>query len=566
VPPDNNSPVQKVDTSVSNVAGASDNLEPRPLDPNKPASASPIVNLGFGYQNAPLIAEIAPSPYSQIGISGIAQASGYILEEKLRELQGQGVNSRSLITFEEMRDNDPTCSAVFFILEMMVRKVDWRIEPVSENPDDMEAAAFLESCLEDMDNCTWEDVICDIISMFQYGFSALEIIYKRRLGPDQKEKENRSAYDDGLIGWRKLAGRAQTSLQNWVFDSEGEVLGFWQWPPLSGNRVFLPREKMMFFRTTKIKDNPAGRSLLRGAFTSYYHKINLERIEAIGIERDLAGLPLLYVDPDLLAVDATEDQRAVLAMYEKILKNVKVDQQACLIFPSIFAEGGGENRVYEFQLVSTGSRRQNNTDGIIKRYSQAIATVITADFILLGHEAVGSFALAEQKYDMFNIALGGFLDSIASVFNRDGIRKLFEINGFPTDRLPKLVPGELEKQSLSELSLSLMQLTNAGWLVPGGLADENFIRKVAGMPERMEIPPTPDAFQDDPTEQDYLAHPAYDQEILPVNTGQPAPKQSSNNGPPNPVGQSQGSGSTPTGGSMAKRKMVMPRVVYRDKK
>jgi hypothetical protein len=151
------------------------------------------------------------------------------------------------------------------------------------------------------------------------------------------------------------------------------------------------------------------------------------------------------------------------------------------------------------------------------------------------------------------------------VFNRDGIRKLFEINGFPTDRLPKLVPGELEKQSLSELSLSLMQLTNAGWLVPGGLADENFIRKVAGMPERTEIPPTPDAFQDDPTEQDYLAHPAYDQEILPVNTGQPAPKQSSNNGPPNPVGQSQGSGATPTGGGMVKRKMVMPRVVYRDR-
>ena len=565
MPPDNNSPVQKVDTSVSNVAGASDNLEPRPLSPDKPASATPQANLGFSGQNVPLIAEIAPSPYANLSVAGLATASGYVLEEKLKQLQGAGVNSRANLTWEEMRDNESTVSAVFFILEMLVRKVDWRIEPYSEDPDDMEAAAFLESCLEDMDNCTWEDVLCDVISMFQYGWSCLEIVYKRRLGPDQTEKENHSAYDDGLIGWRKLAGRAQTSLQNWVFDKEGEILGFWQWPPLSGNRVFLPREKMMFFRTTKIKNNPEGRSLLRGAFTAYYHKINLERIEAIGIERDLAGLPLLYVDPDLLATDATEDQKAILSMYEKILKNVKVDQQACLIFPSIFAEGGGDKRIYEFSLVSTGSRRQNNTDGIIKRYAQAIATVITADFILLGHEAVGSFALAEQKYDMFTVALGGFLDSIASVFNRDGIRKLFEINGFPTDRLPKLVPGTLENQDGKDLALSLMQLVNAGFITPGGLQDENHIRKVLGMPEKTEIPPTPDTAAD-PTEENYLSHPAYDTDLLMApNTGQPAPKQGNSNKPPNPVGQSQGSGATPVGSPTNKRKMVMPRVVYRDR-
>ena len=30
----------------------------------------------------------------------------------------------------------------------------------------------------------------------------------------------------------------------------------------------------------------------------------MERIEAIGIERDLAGLPVLYVDPQLLEADA----------------------------------------------------------------------------------------------------------------------------------------------------------------------------------------------------------------------------------------------------------------------
>jgi hypothetical protein len=436
-----------------------------------------------------------------------------------------------------MSENDATVAAVLFLLFMMVRKVDWRVDPFSDSDDDIEAAEFLESVLEDMDT-PWEDVLMDIISMFVFGFSLLEIVYKRRLGPENEDRKSRSAYNDGLIGWRKLAGRSQESIAQWVFDEDQEVLGAWQWPPLSGNRVFLPREKLMHFRTGNYKNNPEGRSILRGAYTSYYRKTNLERIEAIGVERDLAGFPVMYVDPDILADDASPDMKRTAAMYKKILKNIRIDQQAGVILPSEFNEKG--ERVTDLKLLSTGSRRQNNTDGIIKRYAQNIASVIIADFILIGHEAVGSYALAEQKYDMFNVALGGWLDSVAEQFNRDGIRKLFEINGFPTDRLPKLVPGQPEKQNLSEISLSLMQLVNAGMIQPGGIADENFIRKLAGMPLRTDIPPTPDT-SESPTKENYLSHPDY-------TTPMPGQEDGAGNQkPPNPAGQSQGSGATPTG-------------------
>ena len=511
-------------------------LEPVPLDPDKPASATPKVDLGYSSQARPVVDEITPSPMAELGVSGLWQASGFVLEEKLKQLQGAGVDSRSNIIFREMSDNDPTVSAVLFILQMMVRKVQWRVEPFSEEDDDLEAAEFLRSVIEDMET-PWEDVIMDVISEFIFGWSCLEIVYKNRLGPDNEDPTCRSAYSDGLVGWHKLAGRAQEALMQWVFDKDGDVLGWWMWPPLSGNRVFLPREKLMLFRTTNFKNNPQGRSLLRGAYTSYYRKTNLERIEAIGIERDLAGLPVLYVDPEILDPAADESSKANLAAYRKILANIRVDEQSYVILPSIFKEGatgGAGQRIYELSLLSTGSRRQNNTDGIIKRYAQNIATVIAADFILLGHEAVGSFALAEQKYDMFTIALGGFLNSIAAVFRRDGIMKLFRINGFPTDRLPKLVPGELEKQDVSELALAIMQISNTGFITPGGMQDENFFRKLMGMPQRTTVPPTPTT-NEPLDDENYLSHP----DMAPVQEETPDKNM-------NPQGKSAGSGATQT--------------------
>ena len=57
------------------------------------------------------------------------------------------------------------------------------------------------------------------------------------------------------------------------------------------------------------------------------------------------------------------------------------------------------------------------TGPIIERHSRHIAMTAMADFILLGHEAVGSFALADSKTDLFGVALGGLFTS-ESMFHR----------------------------------------------------------------------------------------------------------------------------------------------------
>ena len=80
--------------------------------------------------------------------------------------------------------------------------------------------------------------------------------------------------------------------KRWIFDTSGGVQGIVQLAPPYYQNVTLPIEKCLLFRTTTVKGNPEGRSMLRNAYRPWYMKKRIEEFEAIGVERDLAGLPV----------------------------------------------------------------------------------------------------------------------------------------------------------------------------------------------------------------------------------------------------------------------------------
>src|SRR5262252_9063425 len=105
-----------------------------------------------------------------------------------------------------------------------------------------------------------------------------------------------------------------------------------------------------------------------------------------------------------------------------------------------------------------------------------------ADVIFLGHEAVGSFALASSKTRTMAMALGGFLLVIADVFNRHAIPLVWRLNAFPPERMPVLTHGDVESVDLKELG---QFITAYGRIKGFDLTDmENHIRVLAGFPER----------------------------------------------------------------------------------
>jgi len=424
-------------------------------------------------------------PVEVIGRTGLAQYGGYLNEEFLKDLQ----SGRSVRVFREMRDNDPTTGAVLFAILNTVSQVDWWVEASGTDPEDIQAKDFLESCIADLDT-PWSMMVKDILfSVIPFGFNIREIVYKRRLGQDIEDLRHRSRFADGLIGWRKMPLRSCDSIQlnggRWDFDLETQIMkGVYQIPAPDFKMRYIPKEKFLLFRATTEKDNPEGRSCLRSAYRPWYFLKKIEVFEAIGVERDLAGYPMLQLPPEWLMPSASPEIKSMVEEYKKMIINVRRDEQEGLILPMMRDANG--NEMVKFQLLSAGGTRQFNTNDIIQRKKQEIATSFLADFILLGHEKTGSFALADSKTALFAVAIGAFLDEIRDVFNMDAIPKLFNFNkgNLRVRELPKLCHGDVETQDLVQLGDYLTKLTGAGASFFPDAKLENWFRKQAGIPEK----------------------------------------------------------------------------------
>lgn len=412
--------------------------------------------------------------FSEIGNTGLNRQGGIVHEEYLPQLYGE----KGVKVFKEMSSNDPVVGAILFTIDMLLRGVEWTIEAAEEGGEAEDDKTFLEECMDDMED-TWEDFISEVLSMLVYGWSFHEIVYRRRL------EDEGSKHDDGKIGWRYFPIRAQETLFEWIWNEQtGDLIGFSQQPPPDYNKRVIPMEKGLLFRTSAHKDNPEGKSILRNAYRAWYFKKKIEEIEGVGIERDLAGLPCAWVPPELLRDDADPDQKSILAEIKNIVKNVRRDEQEGMIFPLLYDDKG--NKVFDFMLMSTGGTRQFDTDRIIARYEQRIAMSALADFILLGHENVGSFALSSDKTDLFAVALGAWLDAIAAVINRQAVPKLFKLNGMERDKYPTLKHEDIESPELTEIADYVSKMSAIGMPLLPDERLENHLRKIAGLPERDE--------------------------------------------------------------------------------
>lgn len=404
--------------------------------------------------------------FKQIGTSGLRRQGPYVYEEFIPELR----YPYACKVYQEMSDNDPVIGSILYLAEMLIRGTAWSVEPASQSAEDIEAAKFLESCMHDMD-MSWANTICEILSMLTYGFSFHEQVYKVRRGPDEKSGRYKSKYSDGRIGWRRLPIRAQVSWHEWEFNDEGDVTAFIQCAEPDYKIRRIPMSKGLLFRTRISRDNPEGKSLLRNAYRPWFFKKHFEEIEGIGIERDLAGFPVLTA-PESIDLWNEEDPRmvALKASAETLVASVRRDAEEGVLLP----------HGWELKLLTSGSSRQIDIGQTIDRYDNRIAITMLSDIILIGNNKAGSFALADTKQSMLAAALQAQLQNIADVFNSKAVPDLFAYNSFNVTDLPKIVPGQIQTPSLKELALVLRAM---GLNIAGDMKLQNYLRHILGMPD-----------------------------------------------------------------------------------
>jgi phage gp29-like protein len=412
------------------------------------------------------------SDMGEVGRSGLQISTGIVNEEFLVQLRG--VNGRKIL--REMGDNDPIIGGTILAFTEVLASYEWGVEaPEEATPQETEAADFTEECRGDMSD-DWSTILAGAMSMCIYGWSYHEIVYKRRQGPSDKPSEN-SQFTDGRIGWRKWAPRAQSSLDSWVMDEEGGIQGMKQ--QTDDGTFVIPIEKSLLFRVRAANNNPEGRPLIRNAYRPWFFKKRIEEIEAIGIERDLAGLPVIHVPIGYLSPNATQQEKAVVTAMQNMVNNIKRNEVEGVVFPRAIDEKG--NHLFELELLSTGGSRQFDTDKIIARYNQQIAISMLADFLMLGHEAVGSKSLGVSKIDLWKQAVESLGKAICAVVNQHAIPRLLRLNGIMVERMPKLTFAAGDNTDLSALGTFLKSAVDAGILIPDRDIEDH-IRDLADLP------------------------------------------------------------------------------------
>lgn len=396
----------------------------------------------------------------EVGAIGLKRSVGFIHEEFLAELSG----IRGVDVFKQMSNNDAVVGALLFAIKMLISQVPWHAQRVSDNQVDIDAADFLAWNMHHMEQ-SWYETISEILSFLVFGWALVEEVIMRR--------------DDNRIVWKKLPLRAQDTLLDWVYEDDTDhLIAMKQNPPPTYRTREVPLNISMLFRADHYKNNPEGRSILRTAYRDWYFKTHTENIEGIGLERDLAGIPVAKIPGRILNSDKITD-KAIVSRVEDILKKIKNNEEAYILTSS---DVDKETKVpkYEFSLLGTAGRRLFDTTKIIDRRSKATAMSVLADFLFLGQGEKGSHALASSKTKLFSTAIGSWLDSIAGVFNRGGIPRLFEKNVFPgIKELPELKHGDIETPDLEILGKFIGTLAAAG--IQFSEEDEQTLKNLAGL-------------------------------------------------------------------------------------
>lgn len=422
----------------------------------------------------------AQNRYGEIGVaSDYSPNWGLRMDEFLPDLRGQ----LGIKRYREMSSNDAVIGAVLSAMDLMLRSTPLRIEGGSE-----EARDLVDYCLHNMEDKTFEMTLSDILSFLPYGFSLFEIVARP---PSQHPK--------GWVTLKKLAPRAQWTIDRFETAPNGDILGVWQTAVVSSG--YIPYSKLLHFRTASRQNDPAGVSVLRNAYLSWYFCRRIQEIEAVAIERELNGLPLVRIPSAYLSPDATEAHKAFVSKISGIARDVRRNEMGYLVIPSdVYEDADGklsDVRMVEFELIASQGKRDISTHEVIVRYQQDMARSALADFVTLGTNDRGSFAMAKAKADIFMQALTGYLAAIASVLNRSLVPKLMAWNGMSTDDAPQITFGRVAPVDLDQLGFYIQSLTGAGIdLTDGDTRD--FIRAAAGFPKVDAEPPA--LVQDTPGE------------------------------------------------------------------
>lgn len=459
-----------------------------------------------------------PHPPEPVGTSGLNRSGYTIWEEWDRRLQG----ARGVRMYREMSESDASLGGALFALTTVFGSNGYAVEPKDASPAAKAVSDFVASCFDDMEGSiatTWTNMLTDAV----YGYAPMETRYKVRLGPTLDPLTS-SASRDGRIGWAAWELRPPDTILGWDFGPDGRATHLIQQAPPDWRTRHVPLlptpgegPGCLLFRIRARKNSPEGVSLLRNAFESYYFKKNLNRIEAIMIERAGAGFPVGKVPANVIASGG-----ATYQSWQEMLANIRVDEQAGVLMPSD-PWPNTSLPMYAFEFAAPSGSVQLNTDVAIGRHDRAMLRAFLADFLTLGDTGVGSYAQSVSRIDLWRSALHALHALHADEIQATAILRLLMLNQMPLELAPTFRfndVGDVDVLKFAQ-AIALLAQPNVAAVDASDPGVRGYVADVLDLPA--------------PTEQGHVARPASATPSQPpMNGPQPSPNGQT---PPAPVPQ-----------------------------
>lgn len=421
-------------------------------------------------------------PREELGDSGTRILHGYLQEEYNQDLSGiEGIKK-----FDIMRNNDGTVRAAILVTTLPIRRAKWFINPATEDPKNKEIAEFVEHALFDwIEDMTWDDVIRQALLMVPFGVMLFEKVYTTY---DHEGKT--------YITIKKLAPRLPRSIQSWEL-ADG-TFGIQQIRQ-DGILAQIPGSKLLIMVNEREGDNWWGRSMIRAAYKHWYYKDNFYKIDAIAFERQGLGVPYVKMP---VGYTANDEKKAVT-----LAQNMRANESAYAIIPN----------PYEVGFLDMGSKTTRDPEKSINHHNKEILQSVLAQFLELGatRSGSGSRALSEDHSDLFLKAEEAIANTLTSVFNKDLIKELVDLNFNDVTVYPVLDYSGITKVDVAALGTAYAGLVTAGAINPTD-GDEQYLRAAMGLPPRSQDD-IDKAANDEPTSEEQSDH------VDIEDDGEPAP-------------------------------------------
>jgi hypothetical protein len=394
------------------------------------------------------------------GFVGLRVHNKRILEETQRAFRYPFF----IATVNEMRHN-PTVGAAMNVYRMMMSRVKWDVEyPTDASDQDKARADAVRTMMHDMDSQSWAAFIESVIPYLEYGFGIHEKVFRRRL------KRNGSKYNDGLVGLKKIAPRSQDTIYGWIFSDDGSDLlaveqnidhleNAYKYVNRknSAGRIEISRDKFMLFSASANKGNPEGNSIYKNIYLAFKQLSLLQDQELLGVSKDIQGILKIAIPPRYLDPDASPEDKAAVAGFQKIIDNYNAGTQRGLLVPNMI-DPESKLPLFTYDLMESKGVAKYDTESIIRRLQGDILSALSVDILKLGADGTGSFSLAESKSSVLAIAIDYRLREIAEVLNNDLMRSLYEINGWDTTNMGKFVYADIEEVSMEDFSKAVQRI------------------------------------------------------------------------------------------------------------